>query len=123
MLFEALPLFLMALWVAHCCQMQFLTVVHGLRCPGDNDGGSGDGGGFGSCCVSDPKRARLQGTLLVLFWMAIFLLSLLSFCSKLEFLDWWTVSAQSGVVDDLSVMIEILVACRSWSPNLFGPIS
>ena len=93
--------------------MQFLAAVPGHGRLGGSGGGSGGGGGFGGCCASVPKRARLQWTLLVFFWMALSLLSLILFCSKLELLDWWTVSARSGVVDDLSVMIGILVACRS----------
>ena len=55
------------------------------------------------------------------FRMALFLLSLLLCCSKLELLDWWTVSSWSSVVDDLSVMIGILVTCCSWSPTSLVP--
>ena len=57
----------------------------------------------------------LDGSLLVVVVVVL--------CSKLKLLDWWIVSAWSGAVDDLSVMIGILVTWRSWSPNLFGPIS
>ena len=44
---------LMALWVARCCYVQFLTAVPGLGCLG------GGYGGFDGCCASDPKRDRL----------------------------------------------------------------